>query len=408
MPTLQKRLCNKDLISNAGINSLNLFKKVIFALTLLLRSELCGDVSHEYLRAAVPQELLPAVLALSRYHNIPHIAADALEHHDIIRDDRLSSAFKREKLLSICRYERISHELARLESALDEAGIYFMPLKGAALRDFYPLPRMRSSSDIDLLVRPSQLDAAVETVTSALSARKISVGTHDVKLITSIGVPVELHFSLIENAPAVDAVFSRVWEESVSDTAVPHKQVMSAELCCIYLILHTAKHFRHGGCGMRPIMDLWVLRERVGFDEKAVKTQLQSCGLQKFHESLNSLCDVWFKGMEHDPLTESTALYICSAGANGSVENRVAGARRLTGKHSYAARRVFLPYDLLAEQYPVLKKRRYLTSLYQIRRWVRIIKEGGTKSALRELRTNRRLSQTRLDTVAALYNSLGL
>lgn len=53
-------------------------------------------------------------------------------------------------------------EATRLMQALQEKGIASLPLKGAALMlgNYYPLPGLRSAVDIDLLVAPSEADAA--------------------------------------------------------------------------------------------------------------------------------------------------------------------------------------------------------------------------------------------------------
>ena len=49
-------------------------------------------------------------------------------------------------MIAIYRYEKINYELNRLRSALNEAQIPFIPLKGSVLRQYYPEPWMRTSS----------------------------------------------------------------------------------------------------------------------------------------------------------------------------------------------------------------------------------------------------------------------
>lgn len=43
--------------------------------------------------------------------------------------------------------------LQKIGVALDEAQIHYIPLKGAVLRQLYPAPELRTSCDIDVLVR---------------------------------------------------------------------------------------------------------------------------------------------------------------------------------------------------------------------------------------------------------------
>ena len=52
--------------------------------------------------------------------------------------------------------QRQMYEIGRLESAFEEAGIEYMPLKGTILKGLYPQPEMRAMGDADILIKLEQ------------------------------------------------------------------------------------------------------------------------------------------------------------------------------------------------------------------------------------------------------------
>lgn len=54
-------------------------------------------------------------------------------------------------------YKRMNYEYEQVCDALEKAEIPFIPLKGVVIREYYPEPWMRTSCDIDILVREKNL-----------------------------------------------------------------------------------------------------------------------------------------------------------------------------------------------------------------------------------------------------------
>ena len=57
------------------------------------------------------------------------------------------------RLKAARRFVLQNDALDKISVALNDAQIPFIPLKGAVLRQLYPAPELRSSSDIDVLVK---------------------------------------------------------------------------------------------------------------------------------------------------------------------------------------------------------------------------------------------------------------
>ena len=71
---------------------------------------------------------------------------------------------------------------------------------------------MRTSCDIDILVREQDIDTAAQAIGEKLGYRYESKNYHDISLKSESGVHLELHFSLKENEENIDGLLSDCWQ----------------------------------------------------------------------------------------------------------------------------------------------------------------------------------------------------
>ena len=102
-----------------------------------------------------------ALYALAKRHDVAHLLAIALQGKLLPGD--VSASLRRQYMGAVFRTEQLLAEQAAITAALEEAGLVFLPLKGAVLRALYPEPYLRTSCDIDVLVHECDL-AAVKGV----------------------------------------------------------------------------------------------------------------------------------------------------------------------------------------------------------------------------------------------------
>ena len=62
-----------------------------------------------------------------------------------------------------------------------------------------------------------------------------------------------------------------------------------------YVIAHMSHHFAHGGLGMRPFIDLWLLLHNTEFDIDIVKKMCNECGILKLFEESTELAEYWLE-----------------------------------------------------------------------------------------------------------------
>ena len=349
-------------------------------LIAILREEISGSpfAAHGF-----TDDVWTDVLELARKHDLAHLVADWLLRREA--PATMTDALKRIKALA--QYRCISQQkvLSSVCSHFDTAHIEHIPLKGAVLRTLYPSSWMRTCADIDILIRQEELSRAEQLLKDKMKVNKTLRGSHDVKLTLSDNIAVELHYKLMEDhrVNGVSEQLADVWRYSVGDS---FKKAMSDEMFYFYHIAHMAKHFENGGCGIRPFMDLWLLRHKSCYDEAAVTELLKRCNLTVFERKAVALSEKWFSEERCEGITQIEQ-YILSGGLFGSFDRTVSN-RKLSygGTVPYMLHRVFASYDDLKVLYPVLEKHRSLTPLFEVVRWFRFKDRDSRKHTLSELK----------------------
>lgn len=401
-------------------------KDLLFA---SISSEIWGDAAAKAIITALDFESTASVLHLAQKHDLGHIVASALMHSGILEGEKIPSGVEepceeeaqmREKkrmvlrqtcerlqMAAILRYERLCFALKEIADVLSEARIAFLPLKGTVLRQYYPEPWMRTSADIDILVRAEDLDDAVLALEKKGYMQK-ETEPPVVCFLSEAGVHLELHYAFFAEEgrkKSTSPVLSSVWETAVLKEGSSFWHEMPDEMFYFYHVAHMAKHFEHGGCGIRPFMDLFLLENAESADVSRRDALLSQGGLLKFAEAARRLCNAWFGGIAYDELTQQMESYVLQGGVYGSEGNLLQMRRRHVGRLGYALSRIFPSRRALANTYPILHKHAWLLPVMQVRRWFRLVFRGHLRRGVRELRHNQKISSSKTQ---SFLDSLGL
>lgn len=379
----------------------------------LIRSELLGSELPDEIRERITPDLLIPLGRLADAQKFLHAAANALDRAGLLPEDHPATPLYREaQMVAVYRLRQQEQTYREVAAALDAAGIDFLPLKGLLLRPYYPDPVLRSSADLDLFVRGEDLDRASAVLTERVGCKLRASSAHDISFRAPNRVDVELHFDLTDEPPGANEILlDGIWEAATPSTEHlhVHEYRMDDARIFAYLVVHAAKHFLHGGCGIRPALDLWVLRHRANFAPDCGREPLDRAGLLPFADALERLSEVWFSGAEHTPLTRKMEEYLLRAGAYGSVFNRV-GSERVRGekKKRFVLRRLFPPYERMAKEYRAVGRYPILLPFYYLKRMADFALRGNRRGAADELRLHRAMDRTELEFIASLYRELRL
>lgn len=382
-------------------------EKVLFS---LLRAAVCDKPVADDVKAVLTEDMLQSVGILAKQHDLAHLLQQAVSKLGLPESPMLNQ-FKKAEQNAVFRYLRMEHDYQQLCEVLENAQIAFIPLKGSVLRNDYPEPWMRTSCDVDILVKECDLDRAVEVLTGQEGYRFEEKSAHDVSLYAISGIHLELHYALTQDALASDSriVLQGFWDMAEVRENKRFHHVVTDEMFYFYHIAHMAKHFENGGCGIRPFLDLWILENRLAYDGQKREALLKKGGLHTFGAVASNLSKHWFTGTQADELTERMAAFVLSGGVYGTVENSVATQQgRKGGKLRYALQRIYIPYDTIKYYYPILQKHKWLTPFYQVVRWCKLVFKGGWRRAAYELHANAAVSREEVASVAKLMHNLGL
>ncbi len=360
----------------------------------------------EYNEIDLSKEDVSSLVRIARRQSILYIFALGLKNMGY--SDLLS-----EQLKDYCENKTVYDFVQRDEAlkvvtkTLEETSVSFIPLKSAVLRELYPKPYMRTSADIDVLVHEDDLKKAVEALESKTAFRCIKRGHHDMHLINQ-RVHLELHFSLMTNLEKMDDVLGRAWEYSVS-IGTGKEYHFSPEYQVFYITAHAAKHFiKEGGVGIRPLIDLWLLRTKTTYDEDAVKSLCKEAGILGFYDVCCDLLSVWFNDGCYSDVTESFEELVFSGGVFGSEHTQIISRRRRNRGAKYALKRVFRNSSDIKELYPKSKDHPILIPYYQVARWTHVLNPAKRRQAREELKHANSIDQAEIEKYDALMKTMGL
>ena len=377
----------------------------------LFKYEINGTELNQETKNLISPETEIALYKLSKKHDLAHLVADALDKNGLLDDSEIAKIFRNERNMAVYRYEQINYELGEICRVLEENKIEHIPLKGAVLRAHYPQPWMRTSCDIDILVKKDELKQAITVLFKELSYKKEQENSHDVQLWAPSGVHLELHFNLVEERykPESVRILESVWDRVVPVDGKTYQKEMTDEMFYFYHLVHMVKHFIEGGCGLRSFMDLWILNHKKTFDTQKRTALLKQGELSSFANIVETLADIWFLNERHTDTTRKLETYILNGGVYGNSENKNLVRRsKHKNKFSYFMSRLFMPYEQLCFDYPKLIHRKWLYPFYTVKRWWKKIFKGKAKSALNEVKEASKLSDESIQGLKELMQDLGL
>ncbi|MBQ7225172.1 MAG: nucleotidyltransferase family protein [Clostridia bacterium] len=355
---------------------------------------------------SLSEEKLATLFKVSKGHDVAHLVAYALEQGGFFCEWEAWHLFLKEKEQASLRYEMMQADFDEVCACFDKERIDYIPLKGAVVRSFYPKPWMRTSCDIDILVRERDLKRAVEALVSACGYRvEGKENYHDVSLFSPFGMHLELHHSIKENIPKYDELLTQVWEFSSPCGGSRHLQ--TNEFLVFHLTAHMAYHFLNGGCGLRSVLDLYLIKD-IELNKEKLKEMLCSAGLDRFYKVAIDLGEYWLGELKEpsDTLLEAEK-YILLGGAYGTQRQGTLSQQvKRGGKFKYFWSRVFMPYESLAVLYPVIKKHKMLTPFCQIARWLGAIFKG--KKIKKEIKNVTSANEIQVAKTKKLLEDLGL
>ena len=362
--------------------------------------------NNESIKEKITPDILLAIYRLAKKHDLAHVVSSFVYRNKVEIDQEFQARLRREEIMSVYRYEQMKYTFGEVCSFFDEAEISYIPLKGSVLRPYYPYESMRTSCDIDILIHEDDLGTAISCL-EIKSYRCEKRNYHDVSLYSPNNIHLELHFNIQENMDNLDAVLKDAWEYAVPTNSSQY--AFSKEFFAFHIFAHMAYHFISGGCGIRSLLDIWVMEHKMGISYQCAKELLKKAGIYQFAAEMSKLAEQCFARNNRDAFSDSVLKYIFKGGVYGSVENHILVDKSKTESSvAYAFKRLFLPYKTMIVAYPILKKAPYLLPFCWIARWIEALTGGKSKQIVSEMSCANNISDERLEEVKVICSRLGL
>lgn len=377
---------------------------------LLMEILKCG-VSGEYEidSTGISDDVLKELYSLSKKHDLAHLVGYVLQKNNLLDlQTEIGQKFNKEMMLAVYRVAKLDYDFKQICQIFDNANIPYIPLKGAVIRPLYPEAWLRTSCDIDILVKPENLNQACDALLEKGYVRQQEPEFHNISFLSGSGMHLELHFTLSEKEDRITPVLDKVWDYASLQSGYSYS--LTNEFFIFYALGHIVSHLSNGGCGIRTVLDLWLILRNFSFDENALNGLLEQAGLEKFYKNIVKLSNVWFEGEEPDILINQMQSYILTGGVYGTATNKVGVAiSKKQNRLGHIFVRLFPPYSTMKVLYPTLAKHPILLPFFWIGRIFKLIfKRNTAKMALNEVKTMQSVSKENVDEISNLFENLGL
>lgn len=288
-------------------------------------------------------------------------------------------------------------ERKKLCAWMDRERIWYLPLKGIILKEYYPSIGMRQMSDNDILFDADAWERVEKHMLSeGYETESVGNGNHDVYQKAPV-YNFEMHRSLYGKG------HDERWVEyysDIKDCLIPDRADdrcygyhMSDEDFYIYITSHAYKHYSGSGTGLRTLLDFYAYlnAKEDSLDFDYIRTACKKLGIDDFEQHNCILCRKVFAPQQtynQDSFEQSLSAdelemlqYYLSSGVYGTFERMVANrmekqtkadGKKNLSKLNYYRHRVF-PGMELYENYPLLVKHRFLIPAYWFYRIVRML-----------------------------------
>lgn len=296
-------------------------------------------------------------------------------------------------------------ERARLCDFMEHQGIWYLPLKGILLKEYYPSIGMRQMSDNDILFDAKYAEEIREhMISSGYRVESFGQGNHDVYEKEPV-YNFEMHRALYgaANDNNWDAYYKDVKKRLVLNEGSSYAYHMTVEDAYIYIICHAYKHYKGSGTGIRSLLDFYVylLRNEKQMDFNYIGQECEKLGIAVFEQQSRVLCKKVFgqqiemdyaEGLQNslqEPEWEMLQYYLTS-GVYGTsrrlVENRMKEYAAEDGhvlRVRYLVHRLF-PGREVYSFYPIVDRHRWLLPGLWVYRVVRMVFDRERREKIRQ------------------------
>ena len=330
---------------------------------------------------------LDALFPVCEGHCLTAMVCYALEYNGIKADEKWTEA----KAKAIRKNMLLDAERAQITAFLEKEHIWYTPLKGSILKDYYPNVGMRQMSDNDILFDPSYRSTVKTYMKDRGYYLKSGINDHCDEWVKEPVYNFEMHLNLFNHSNDETGYFTNVKEKLIRIADKSYEYRFSDEDFYIYMTAHAYKHYGIGGTGLRTLIDYYIYlkNKESSMDWVYISDELKKLEMDEFEAQIHQTARKVFSSKSHLTDDERKMVrFMLGSGAYGNLENMICNTSRKLNAHNkmqYIFKRIFPNKAWLKRYAPTVAKYPVLYPGYMMYRLYRLL-FVTRKQRLNELR----------------------
>lgn len=276
-------------------------------------------------------------------------------------ENEIKSHFNQHLGFTVQSYTKKELAKDRIKAFFDKNKIKHIFVKGEVIKKYYPIPELRTSGDIDVIIQPGDFDKTLEIIKKSNIAVLNVIS--DTITISVFGVEIEIHKYADVKSDYFDCVFDLC---SLQDGFT---YAMDNYTHLLYVTCHLCKHLSYRGAGIRMLMDMDVLVRAIdNFNQYNFIKICCDAGIGKSAEVLLTLCSLWFKTpvksffdiADDLSLTQAFERVMLDGGSFGYEVNSIPLRSADSSRIKTLLKLAFPSRDFLKVAYPYYEKHAFL------------------------------------------------
>lgn len=196
------------------------------------------------------------LIELTAMHSVSGILGHSVMTYPHPDSAPFAQMMRQQCMQTMLLFSHRADAMARLSEILNAEGIDHLLFKGYIVRNYYPIPELRTFGDVDFVIRPE--DRARCDAVMKQAGYTCEVDWEPVFKYLRQSELYEIHTEVLEVDVSEKAdyrsYFLRIWDYAKSVDG--HAYVLTPEFHLLYLLTHIAKHISAYGAGIRMYLDI--------------------------------------------------------------------------------------------------------------------------------------------------------
>lgn len=236
------------------------------------------------------------LVKLANIHSVTGILGFSVMNYPDESNAQVVDFMRKQCLQTIALFSQRSANMKELIRQMNDRGIDHLLFKGYIVKDYYPVPELRTFGDIDFLIHSKDRQKSDKLMMQQEFERKTD--WEPVYSYRRGSEYYEIHTDVMEVNVSDKAdyisYFQNIWEHAHLTNG--HTWELSPEFHFIYLLTHIAKHINGSGAGIRMYMDIALFIKHFGeeLDWKYIQKELKKLSFTDFANVVFSFVQKYF------------------------------------------------------------------------------------------------------------------